>query len=297
MAGHKVSSYSIEDYTLSFIGSRDGDEFYAQDPSNDQKNFHLEGRGGSDYLMGMSGNDAIWGGSGSDTLGGGGGNDEIHGGVGYDSIYGDDGDDKLYGEADNDLIDGGAGADLLDGGAGFDQLYGGDGADTLLGGAGNDLLNGGEGDDRLIGGDGGDTLQGGAGADVLIGGAGDDVLRGEGGVDTLSGGEGNDTFSFMERSISYPQAADVIRDFEVGVDKIDLSPMDANENKDGEQFFEFIGSKGFSGKAGELNYQIVGGVGLLSGDVDGDRVADFQVVLANHAALSEKDLVLTWELW
>lgn len=79
----------------------------------------------------------------------------------------------------------------MTGGNGADTLTGGDGADLLIGGAGNDFLNGGQGSDVLMDGVGSDSLQGGAGADLF-------VMAADG-------------------------ATDRILDFQVGIDRLDLS--------------------------------------------------------------------------
>ena len=63
-----------------------------------------------------------------------------------------------------------------------------------------------------------DILEGGNGDDRLSGGAGDDILSDGAGVDRLVGGAGEDTFVF-----SYDNTTDLILDYEVGVDQIDLS--------------------------------------------------------------------------
>jgi len=83
------------------------------------------------------------------------------------------------------------------------------GADTLLGRGGNDTLAGGLDDDTLDGGEGADVLRGEDGSDRLIGGADDDVL---------SGGLGSDTFVFLAGD-----GNDRIDDFELGLDRFDLS--------------------------------------------------------------------------
>ncbi len=80
-----------------------------------------------------------------------------------------------------------------------------------IGTAGRDVLSGGAGGDLLLGGADDDLLQGHAGADILDGGTG---------ADTLRGGEGADIFVFAADG-----ATDVIEDFELGVDRIDLSGM------------------------------------------------------------------------
>jgi Ca2+-binding RTX toxin-like protein len=148
---------------------------------------------GDDVLLGSVSEDQLFGFGGDDTLSGRGGNDQIHGGDG------------------NDTIDGGEGHDVLLGQSGNDDIYAGDGADNLQGGEGNDALRGDAGDDRLFGGAGDDTLEGGTGTDHLRGGTG---------ADTLTGGDGADTFHFSDVS-----GIDIITDFEIGIDSIDLSDM------------------------------------------------------------------------
>lgn len=81
-------------------------------------------------------------------------------------------------------------------------LFAADVSSTLTGGAGADILAGGAGDDHLAGHDGADILLDGAGADTLVGGAGaDEFLLTEDGV------------------------TDVILDFQVGIDRIDLTAL------------------------------------------------------------------------
>jgi serralysin len=71
------------------------------------------------------------------------------------------------------------------------------------------LLPGSAGVDILTGAVGNDTLSGGAGGDVTVDGAG---------LDQMSGGAGADTFI-----IAYDTHTDIITDFELGVDQINLS--------------------------------------------------------------------------
>lgn len=106
---------------------------------------------------------------------------------------------------------------------GNDTLDGGNGADLIYGFAGNDTLYGNGGDDRLRGGDGDDGLYGGSGRDLMLGEAGDDRLFGGTGGDDMTGGGGADTFVFSpaERS-GFAHQRDMIRDFEVGVDRIEF---------------------------------------------------------------------------
>ncbi len=126
---------------------------------------------------------------------------------------------------------------------GDDWLNGFQGDDTLNGDGGNDLLTGGAGNDTLNGGSGDDDLQGEAGNDTLDGGSGDDLLRGGAGHDILTGGEGSDTFLFRSSEFTLPSDAnDEILDFvsldgEGADDLLDLSGIDANTTRSGDQPF------------------------------------------------------------
>src|SRR5690606_23545437 len=77
--------------------------------------------------------------------------------------------------------------------------------------------------ENAIGGSGNDVLVGNQADNVLKGGAGNAVLFGGGGADELWGGAGNDIFVFSAVNDSTPDAPDWIRDFQKGIDKIDLS--------------------------------------------------------------------------
>jgi hypothetical protein len=82
--------------------------------------------------------------------------------------------------------------------------------------------------------------------------------------------------------------------FEDGLDFIDLSGIDANQNTVGDDAFTIIGGQDFSGQAGEL--QITNGT-TIRGDVDGDGNADFYFdfrdgFYTNSVVLTEGDFVL-----
>ncbi|WP_338923396.1 putative Ig domain-containing protein [Pseudomonas silesiensis] len=96
----------------------------------------------------------------------------------------------------------------------------------------NRVVSGTSGSDSLLGSDSADTLLGLAGNDSLSGGAGDDKLDGGAGMDTLTGGTGADTFVFSDRLDSYRNyntggvnLSDLVTDFDISADKIDLSAM------------------------------------------------------------------------
>jgi Ca2+-binding RTX toxin-like protein len=77
----------------------------------------------------------------------------------------------------------------------------------------------------ILGSTGNDTLVGGAGSDVIYGNGGTDTVKGGGGADTLIGGPGKDTFVYGSASDSTPAAADTIRNFQHGTDKIDFTSI------------------------------------------------------------------------
>ncbi|MCF6232493.1 MAG: M10 family metallopeptidase C-terminal domain-containing protein [Rhodobacteraceae bacterium] len=189
------------------------------------------------------------------------------GGSGHDTIFGNRGANELRGNAGQDFLKGAGGQDLLKGGAKKDILRGGNGNDTLHGENGNDAMFGDNGKDRMIGG------------------AGNDKLTGGKGKDTMTGSGGADTFRFIKTSDSKTgNSSDIIRDFNRGVDHIDLSKLTATP-------FTFDAS-GFSGtgpsvttsrNANKLNVLV---------DVDGDGNADMRIILNGVNEIGEGDFIL-----
>lgn len=125
--------------------------------------------------------------------------------------------DTLIGNLGKDVIYGTIWNDNLTGTNGADKLYASLGNDKLYGKKGNDILDAGQGNDTLYGGDGNDRLYGRLGNDVLIGGSGNDVLV---------GGGGKDTFIFKKADTHLRNDFDIIKDFQVGFDKIVLDGWD-----------------------------------------------------------------------
>jgi hypothetical protein len=104
----------------------------------------------------------------------------------------------------------------------------------VFGGAGNDIIHSGDHDDTLIGGAGIDFIRAGAGNDEIIGGSDGDIMFGD---------AGKDVFKWFTGDISKDtREVDVVYDFTVGQDKIDLSKLDANLNKAGMQRWKFTGN-------------------------------------------------------
>lgn len=190
----------------------------------------LSGGAGDDILRGGIGNDTLHGDDGVDVLRGGSGDDSLFGGSGgsasdrqivtgdrgEDTVEGGSGADTARGGADDDVVSGNGGDDIVSGDAGDDTVSGGAGDDIIRGGAGDDNMTGGAGDDRMVGDRGNDIIAGGDGADTLIGAAGSDTLNGGNGDDLLSGGSDADRFVFSGGD-------DVVRDFVIGVDTLDVS--------------------------------------------------------------------------
>jgi len=127
-----------------------------------------------------------------------------------------------------------------------------------------------------ITGKGNDTLQGNDVGNRLDGGAGND---------TYTGGLGNDVFI-----VSQTGGTDKITDFVRGQDKIDLSKIDAVTGG-ADNAFAFIGDGAFTGHAGELHTYVNAGVNYLSGDVNGDGLADFIINLGT-VHVDQTDILL-----
>jgi Ca2+-binding RTX toxin-like protein len=144
---------------------------------------------------------------------------------------------------------------------------------------------------------GNDEITGTSKADKLSALAGTDTLSGGLGADTLTGGSGSDVFKFnniKETGIT-SKTSDTITDFKSSEgDKINLSDIDANTNRAGNQsFLKFdIGAK-FSGEftsTGQLFFDTT--TQILWGNVDTKAGADFSIKLSGVSSLVIDDFVL-----
>ena len=177
----------------------------------------------------------------------------------------------------NTVVMAGGGQSLTLGGG---NIIGGSGPDKILIQYGSVL--GGAGDDRIALGFGG-TADGGAGNDLLI-------AQGSGGV--LTGGSGSDLFAFRPDAGTLPlNSSYSITDFARGLDRIDLSAIDADVTRASNTAFRFTGAHAFSGHAGELHLVQANGSTQLEGDTNGDGYADFSIGL-NGVAVGAHDIVL-----
>ncbi|MGH8438554.1 MAG: type I secretion C-terminal target domain-containing protein, partial [Pseudomonas sp.] len=93
-----------------------------------------------------------------------------------------------------------------------------DSADIHLSYQAGNILTGTDGNDTLLAGTGNDTLYAGKGNDVLVGGKGND---------SLLGGDADDVFLWVQgdQGTTKVPAADVVKDFGNGNDKLDLSDL------------------------------------------------------------------------
>jgi serralysin len=230
------------------------------------------------------------------------------------------------GNAADNVIVGNSAINILNGGAGNDALDGGTGADTMIGGLGNDTYYvdnaldvvtelAAQGTDTVIssiaytlkanvenltlsgsaalsgiGNELNNVITGNAGSNLLSGGAGNDILIGGPGKDTLTGGLGADVFKFLATADSVVGLnRDAVTDFSVAQgDKIDLSLIDANSILAGDQAFVFIGTGAFTHVAGQIHFQSA----VVSGDVNGDGVADFEIQLTGVTTLTSASFIL-----
>jgi hypothetical protein len=238
----------------------------------------------------------------------------------------------------NRALDGWGDVDILSNieaaqGSSFDdQLYGSNARNILSGGDGFDFIVGNGGDDHIIGGYGHDVLYGGLGLDWIV-------------MDELNWGnltppttgvynrynrdfdQNGNMVVYQSVSESTTSKADVLDGFVLGKDIIDLTNMDANTKRSGNQEFsdvlvtswpsppkagvlrisEFTGLTGATSaggpKPGQQDFHnatvsISTNINtyrlpylLLEGDVNGDGVADFAVKLLGITLLSAQQTV------
>ncbi len=290
----------------------------------------LTGNEAANRLDGNAGNDALVGNGGDDILVGGAGTDSLTGGAGADTFAFAALGDSAVGSARDIIADFQQGSDKIDLSALGAATFIGSGAFTgtagelraasfagttiveldsngdgladfqvelassvaldsrdfvdLAGNGGNsaDVLYGTSGRDTIDGFAGNDTIFGLGGDDVIGGGLGDDLLVGGLGRDQLSGGAGYDQFRFDGLADSPAGAADRIVDFQSGFDRIDLGALDLTYSERSK----------FSGLDGEMHVIRTHDYTMIEADLNGDRIADFQIELSGGLRLSDSDFLL-----
>jgi Ca2+-binding RTX toxin-like protein len=153
---------------------------------------------------------------------------------------------------------------------------------------GNDTITGSLYNDKLRGYDGNDHIYGRLGRDVLYGGLGRDIL---------SGGDGADRFVFKKTADSWrgpdEKNMDMILDFDRKEgDKLDFRFIDANEQRSGNNAFTYIGTRDFTGRAGELTIEKTKKGLYVEADTNGDQTPDFVVFLKGMSSISKGDFYL-----
>ncbi|WP_122464923.1 calcium-binding protein [Brevundimonas lutea] len=269
----------------------------------------LDGRGGADFMEGGKGDDIYIVDHRDDVVveNNREGFDEIRSSVSYDLagtyverlVLTGSGDIDAIGNSQANRLVGNSGDNILDGRGGADQMAGGRGDDTYYVDHASDRVweNRGEGRDHIItsvnlnlarvyvedltltgsatygiGNSLDNVITGSDGFNVLSGGGGRDTLIGGRGQDQLTGGSGGDTFVFRSIQDSSVALSDRITDL-ADEDRIDLSRIDADTTRGGDQAFALVDA--FSGQAGQATLTYQGGVTFLNLDIDGDGSSDF----------------------
>ena len=135
---------------------------------------------------------------------------------------------------------------------------------------------------NLVGTDVDNVLKGNDGANKITGGAGGD---------TLFGGAGSDVFGYNASTDAPTTSSELIQDFQVGIDKIDVSKIDANTTKGGNGTFSFIADFAFTA-AGQLRVFVDGTDTIIQANVDANLGADFQIRLTGAPVLHATDFIL-----
>ena len=225
--------------------------------------------------------------------------DHLHGSDERNILRGEAGADYLVGYGGNDLLAGGGGNDLLRSGMGADELRGDAGTDyALYSGSGQavtvDLAAGkgfggeAEGDrfvsvEGVLGSSLGDRITGNAAANQLFGAYGADLIAGGGGADQFFySGAGDSSVATSDRILDFSRSQG---------DRIVVGTMDANDEVDGRQAFQFIGKSAFS-DAGQLRWYQQNGDTIIEGNTtDATTGAELRIVLDPVLNLQASDFI------
>ncbi len=243
--------FSDSEMNLPILGSAAADIIYGTN-NNDQ----IKGLTGNDKLIGLSGNDIFDGGTGNDTIDGGSGTDTVTFTNSLEGILINLTKGKTQSIAPNDVAD-----------VGIDNLKS---IENVIGGNFDDKIFGSKLANKLEGADGNDSIDGGLGADTLI------------------GGNGADLFVFSSK-LSAPNI-DMISDFAVGEDQIQLNSKIFDKLKAASNFFA-VGADANS----PTNFVMYNSnTGTLSYDADGNGTKQAVQIafIGQGLLLTEADFII-----
>lgn len=224
------------------------------------------------------------------------------------TIIGNDAANTLMGMAGADVLRGNGGNDLLDGGVGPDTMQGGAGNDTYIVdqsadivsegvGAGTDQVNssatfalGVNVENLTLTGSSAVNATGNTASNVIIGNSAANNITGSGDNDTLTGGGGADTFIYSALTDSAVGDMDVITDYVDGVDRLNVSAIDANSTIGGNQAFVRVVGDGAFTSAGQVRLTFDGSHTLVEFNTDADSDAEMAILLTgNHTGDTVED--------
>ena len=110
-------------------------------------------------------------------------------------------------------------------------------------------------------------------------------------ADVLVGGDGADIFLYSTTADSTVAARDKIYGFTAGVDKLNLSGIDADTTMAGNQAFHMVQPGMIFASPGDLEITSQGFNTIVQGDVNGDGVWDFSVQLVMSLGVTSADIV------
>src|SRR5262249_40185668 len=115
-------------------------------------------------------------------------------------------------------------------------------------------------------------------------------FQGGTGKDTHTGAGGRDVFDFDAVTHSPSGSArDVITDFKHLLDHLDVSGIDADTTRAGNQAFRFAGTEVFGSTPGVIGYSVSGGNTIVRGSTDTDSAVEFQIQLNGLVTLTAHD--------